>query len=117
MAVCGNERPLIYGVNEENWQDLLEIAKKHNCPAVVSEKSTLDKLSGLIENIKSKNFDNIIIEVGCNSFSEYLQKATIMRRFAVNENSDSFGYPIITDLTNRPNPYNIMSASLSILKY
>ena len=117
LARCESEKSLIYGINENNWDEMLEIAKKHNCPVVVSENTSLKGLEQMIDTIKSKNFDDIIINVRCDDFAEYLQKATILRRFAVDENSDSFGYPIITDLTYHSNPNNVMSASLGILKY
>jgi len=92
----GDERPLLYAATEDNWSDMVELAKKHKCPLAVYGADGLDKLAGLVEQVEGAGLKEIVLDPGTRGFYDSLAVPTQIRRLALKRNFRLFGYPIIT---------------------
>jgi acetyl-CoA decarbonylase/synthase, CODH/ACS complex subunit gamma len=93
LAIDG-ENPLIYGANNENWEAMAELAKKHQAALAVIGDS-LEELAELTEKIKGKGVEDLVLDPGGRSFSECLTQATLIRRLALKKNYRPLGFPTL----------------------
>lgn len=100
MAVAlnslGDKNPLLYAATEDNWSDMVELAKKHECPLAVYGTDGLNELAGLVEQVEEAGLENIVLDPGTRDFYDSLAVLTQIRRLALKKNFRPFGYPIIT---------------------
>jgi acetyl-CoA decarbonylase/synthase complex subunit gamma len=95
MESLKGENPLIYAANGTNWEMMLEIAKKYSASLAVSGDD-LDQLAELTEKIKSKGFEDIVLDLGSSQLGNHLAKSTQIRRLALKKNFRALGFPMIT---------------------
>jgi acetyl-CoA decarbonylase/synthase complex subunit gamma len=100
MAVAlnslGDKNPLLYAATEDNWSDMVELAKKHECTLAVYGTDGLNELAGLVEQVEKAGLENIVLDPGTRGFYDSLAVLTQIRRLALKRNFRLFGYPIIT---------------------
>jgi acetyl-CoA decarbonylase/synthase complex subunit gamma len=100
MAVAlnslGDKNPLLYAATEDNWSDMVELAKKHKCPLAVYGTDGLSELAGLVEQVEKAGLEDIVLDPGTRGFYDSLAVLTQIRRLALKKNFRPFGYPIIT---------------------
>jgi acetyl-CoA decarbonylase/synthase complex subunit gamma len=100
MAVAlnslGDKNPLLYAATEDNWSDMVELAKKHECTLAVYGTDGLNELAGLVEQVEKAGLENIVLDSGARGFYDSLAVLTQIRRLALKKNFRPFGYPIIT---------------------
>ncbi|MFC1726752.1 acetyl-CoA decarbonylase/synthase complex subunit gamma, partial [candidate division KSB1 bacterium] len=75
-----------------------ETAKKSDVPMVVTGNGELSALAALAEKVKSKGFDNIVLNPASTNSAEILKNYTLIRRSALEKNIKPFGYPAILHL-------------------
>lgn len=92
----GDENPLLYAATEDNWSDMVELAKKHECPLTVYGADGLGELAGLVEQVEKAGLEEIVLDPGTRDFYDSLAVLTQIRRLALKQNFRLFGYPIIT---------------------
>jgi len=92
----GDKNPLLYAATEDNWSDMVELAKKHKCPLAVYGTDGLNGLAGLVEQVEKAGLEDIVLDPGTRGFCDPLSVMTQIRRLALKKNFRSFGYPIIT---------------------
>lgn len=109
------ENPLICSADETNWDQLTDLGKTYGCSLSVSG-SSLDDVTNLVEKIKAKGFEEIVINLGSDKLGTHLAKSTQIRRLAVKKNFRSLGYPMITFATGEAGRDSIMAAQ-AIAKY
>ncbi len=61
-AVKGR-RPLLYAANSKNWEKMLAIAKKFDCPLAV-HSTDLSELGTIAGNISATGFKNLVLDPG-----------------------------------------------------
>jgi acetyl-CoA decarbonylase/synthase complex subunit gamma len=89
-------RPLIYAANRDNWQEMSRLAVSYQCPLAVSEPQSLSQLAELVELVKQKGVEDIVLAPGNLGFSNSVDTLTQLRRMAIKKNYRALGYPIIT---------------------
>jgi acetyl-CoA decarbonylase/synthase complex subunit gamma len=92
----GDKNPLLYAATEDNWSDMVELAKKHECPLAVYGMDGLNELAGLVEKVEEAGLEDIILDPGTRGLYDSLSVMTQIRRLALKKNFRPFGYPIIT---------------------
>ncbi len=116
LKICGEEVPLIYGANQDNWERMAALADQFNSPLAVIEES-LEDLASSTEKIKKEGVENLVLAPQAKGISDYLEKLTKIRRLALEENFRPLGYPVITFTQNGNQYREVAQASTYILKY
>jgi acetyl-CoA decarbonylase/synthase complex subunit gamma len=96
--------PLLYAADEDNWQAMAEVAKKHKLPLAVhgegdpstSSGQRLTALANLVEQVKNVGVEDIVLDPGMRGPADTLVSLTQLRRLALKKNFRLLGYPIIT---------------------
>jgi len=115
LAVTGASKPLVYAATEANYEKMVELAKKYECPLVV-KGSGLDSTAALVEKIAA-TYKELVIDVGTRQLSQALAEITQIRRLAIKKKFRPFGYPVIA-FTSSVNPREeVLEASVYIAKY
>lgn len=108
---------LIYGATEENWEQMVALAKEHGASLGV-EATSLGSLADLTEKIKAAGVEDMVIDPGARDFGSFLAYATQIRRLALKKNFRSLGYPIIVFPGDAGEPeQESMLAAQAIAKY
>lgn len=89
-------RPLLYAATRDNWQDMARLAADFRCPLVVSEPQGLGQLAELVEAVRQKKVEDIILDPGKLGFANSVDTLTQLRRLAIKKRYRPLGYPIIT---------------------
>ncbi len=115
LEAAKDTNPLIYAATEENYQGMVELAKKYNCPLAV-RGSGLDSTSALVEKI-AVSYKELIIDVGTRQLSQALAEITQTRRLATKKKYRPFGYPVIAFTSSADPREEVIEASVFIAKY
>jgi acetyl-CoA decarbonylase/synthase complex subunit gamma len=93
----GDDVPLLYAADEDNWKALAELAKEHGLPlAVRGEGGDLTALANLVEQVKNAGVEDIVLDPGTRGPVDSLVTLTQLRRLALKKNFRLLGYPVIT---------------------
>jgi acetyl-CoA decarbonylase/synthase complex subunit gamma len=115
LEVLPGENPLVHSANASNYETMLDIVKEHGASLVVTGGS-LDELADLIEKIKAKGFEDIVLDLWGTNLGDRLAKATQVRRLAIKKNFRTLGFPFISFATGVAG-YDAISAAQAIAKY
>jgi len=115
LAVIGDSKPLIYAATESNYEKMVELAKKYNCPLAVKGNG-LDATAALVEKI-APSYKELVIDTGTRELSQALAELTQIRRLAVKKRFRPLGYPVITFTSSSDPREEIMEASVYTAKY
>jgi acetyl-CoA decarbonylase/synthase complex subunit gamma len=96
LEKVASSKPLIYAANKENWDRMVELAKKHQCPLAVYEPEGLGELAGVVEQVTDAGVEDVVLDPGARDFGESLTSLTQLRRLAIKKSFRLLGYPIIT---------------------
>ncbi len=108
-----DRKPILYAANGDNYEKMVEIAKKISAPLVVKGKN-LDDLADLVGKI---DYKELILDSGERETSKVIADLTQMRRQAIKKRFRPFGYPSIA-FTTEENPYmEGMQAQAYMSKY
>jgi len=94
-AKIEGETALISGADENNWEAMAEVTKKHKAALVVSA-GDLDTLADLTQKIKDKEVLDLVLDPGGKTLGKALALNTQIRRLALKKNFRPLGYPIIS---------------------
>jgi acetyl-CoA decarbonylase/synthase, CODH/ACS complex subunit gamma len=115
LAIIGASKPLIYAATETNYEKMVELAKKYDCPLVVKGNG-LDSTAALVEKI-SATYKELVIDVGTRQLSQALAEITQTRRLSIKKKFRPLGFPVIA-FTSSENPREeVIEASAYIAKY
>lgn len=93
-AALPGETPLLVGADATNWEGMAALAAQSKAALAVSADS-LDALTDLVEKVKSKGVEDIVLDPAGKNLSQVLSRSSQIRRLAL-KNFRSLGYPIIT---------------------
>jgi acetyl-CoA decarbonylase/synthase complex subunit gamma len=110
------KKPVIYGVNSENTEAMVNVAKTHKATLGVTAKG-LDELVSLTEKVKSLGIEDMVIDSGARKAKEILEHNTLIRRAAVKKNFKPLGYPVITFAQREDKLVETLVAAIGVAKY
>lgn len=92
-AVAGS-RPLIWAASEENWEAMGALAAQHKVPLAV-RAATLDGLAGLVERLRGKGVEDLVLDPGGADPGETLTRLILIRRLALEKTFRPLGHPTL----------------------
>jgi len=111
-----DKKPTIYGVNSENTEAMVNIAKTYKATLGVAAKS-LDELSVLTEKVKAAGVADIVIDSGARNAKEIIEHNTLVRRAAIRKNFKPLGYPVITFAQREDSLVEVLITVIGVAKY
>jgi acetyl-CoA decarbonylase/synthase complex subunit gamma len=114
-----DKKPVIYGVNSDNAEAMVNIAKAYKATLGVTAGSAegLDGLSNLTERIKALGVEDMVIDSGARKAQEILEHNTLIRRSAVKKNFKPLGYPVVTFAQREDGLLEVLVAAVGVAKY
>jgi len=94
LAKSDGTSPLIYAADEENWEAMSELAKRHQAPLAV-RASGLEPLVELVEKVRGAGVEDLVLDPGCRGFDDCLVTFTHIRRLVLQKNFRPLGFPLI----------------------
>jgi len=108
-------KPILNAATAENFEKMVEIAKKVKSPLVVKGKNLAD-LAELVDKI-APSYKELILDSGERTTSKVLADLTQIRNLAIKKRFRSLGYPAIT-FTTEADPYmEALQAQVYVSKY
>lgn len=95
LEKVASAKPLIYAATKDNWEQMTELALKHQCPLAVYEPTGLGELAELVEQVTGKGVEDVALDPGARDFGQSLTTLTQIRRLALRKSFRPLGYPII----------------------
>ncbi len=112
-AGVADRKPILYAANADNYEKMVEVAKKIGAPLVVKGKN-LDDVADLAGKV---GYKELILDSGERETSKVIADLTQIRRQAIKKRFRSFGYPTIA-FTTEEDPYlEAMQAQAYVAKY
>jgi len=90
------DKPLIYAATKDNCDQMVELAKKHQCPLAIYEPDGLDALADLAQKVMDAGVEDIVLDPGARDFGKSLTALTQIRRSAIKSSFQPLGFPTIT---------------------
>jgi len=112
-SVVADKKPILYAANADNYEKMVEIAKKISAPLVVKGKN-LDETADLAGKV---GYKDLILDSGARETSRVIADMTQIRRQAIKKRFRPFGYPTIA-FTTEEDPYmEALQAQAYVAKY
>jgi len=118
LAACADRKPLLYAVTKDNFDAVVELARKNSCP-VVAKASNLEELTALTEKLATAGVKDVIIDSGSRSVKQAFQDQVIIRNAALAKKNRLVGFPTIVfpaEMTDNPMKEAIIAA-MFVAKY
>jgi acetyl-CoA decarbonylase/synthase, CODH/ACS complex subunit gamma len=116
LEVAGANKPLVYAATADNYEAMVNLAKKYEAPLAVKGED-LNSLSDLVEKIVGLGYKNLVIDSGAREVAKVLADLTQIRRSAINKKYRPFGYPSIAFASNADASQEVINAGVYIAKY
>ncbi len=95
IEAAAGSRPLLHTANQENWQEMAEIAKGAGVPLAVQAED-LEGLAELTQRLKEAGVEELVLDPGVTGYRDSLERLTSIRRLALKQTFRPLGFPIIT---------------------
>lgn len=98
LEVVGDENPLIYGVTENNFEQMADLALEYQCPVTLFVPGDLEKMKELSHTLRAKGLKDIVLDPGTfvgDAIGDTLDNFVMIRRLAVEERDEDFRFPIL----------------------
>ncbi len=116
LQVNGQDNPLIYAANKENYKEMAALAKQYGCPLCV-EAEELEGMADLTEELKKLGMEDLILVVNSGKSINILQNLTRLRRLTLEKKFRPLGYPTLV-FTKEENPFQeVAQATTYVCKY
>ncbi len=112
-ADLADRKPILYAANADNYEKMVEIAKKIAAPLVVKGNG-LDELADLVGKV---GYKELILDSGQRETSKVLADLTQIRRQAIKKRFRPFGYPTIAFTTEEDPFMEALQAQVYVSKY
>jgi len=96
LEKVASARPLIYAATKDNCDQMVELAKKHQCPLAVYEPAGLSELAELVSRVTDAGVEDVVLDPGAREFGQSLTALTQIRRLAIKKSFQPLGFPVIT---------------------
>ncbi len=89
--------PLIYVATGDNWSAMADLAAEYGYPLAVRDSAgDLSALTDIVEKVKGKGLEDLVLDPGVRGVVETLTSMTQIRRLALRNNFRPLGFPIIS---------------------
>ncbi len=98
LEKIGDERPLIYAVNENNLEEMASLALEYDCPMTIFSPNDLEKMKNISRALRNKGITDIVLDPGTfveTGVGDSLDDFVMIRRLAVEEQDEDFRFPIL----------------------
>ena len=98
LEKVGNERPLIYAVNETNLEEMASLALEYDCPLAIFSPNDLEKMKQMSRTLREKGIEDIVLDPGTfveEGIGDTLDNFIMIRRLAVEERDEDFRFPLL----------------------
>lgn len=92
---CPDQKPLLHGANENNWQAMAELAIELKAPLGV-QAGSLETLSDLSTKLLDTGLEDLVLDPCVNNFQDSIAMLTAIRRMALKQNFKPLGFPVLT---------------------
>lgn len=94
LEKIGEKKPLIYGADNENIEEVAKLAKEYSTPMVVSGNG-IEETAALTVKAKKLGVEDLILDTSPENLRESVSDQVIIRRQALNRQFRPLGYPTI----------------------
>ena len=116
LEVLAERKPLLYGATTSNFDEIVQLAKKHGVPLAVRGES-LEELADLASKAKQAGVEDLVLAPQLGSTGDGLSRLTQLRRLALEKNFRPLGYPVLA-LTSSEDPVQeSLQAVVYVCKY
>ena len=118
LKACSDRKPLIYAVNKDNLEAVVELAKSSSC-SVAAKGSNLEEVSELTNRLTEAGIKDIVIDSGSRTVRQAFEDQIIIRSAALNKKFRPLGFPTIcfpAEMTDDPMKEAVI-ASMFVAKY
>ncbi len=116
LKVCGDRRPLLYAAGADNFDRLVELAKRFDCPLAIRGRGT-DETAELSERAAESGLRQLVLDTSPPDTAAAIQDQTRIRRFALDKLFRPFGYPTLVRLDGGDPFSEALSAAALAAKY
>ena len=95
VETAGFKRPLLYGAQASNIDEMGAIAKENDLPLAVKADS-VEALIALTEKLTAMGLKDIVIDSGAREIKQALEDQVAIRRSALKAGNKALGFPTIT---------------------
>ena len=100
LEIALDRNPLVYAATKENYKEVANLVKKHNCPVVASSPRDIEGLMNLTRDLMDLGIENIVIDIGTyldgEQFEDMLDNLVMIRRMSIENSVKELGFPILT---------------------
>ncbi|MEJ2744307.1 MAG: acetyl-CoA decarbonylase/synthase complex subunit gamma, partial [bacterium] len=116
LEIAGSSRPLLWGADGSNADEMAALAKKHSVPLVVEARGGIDDLAALAGRVEQAGASDILLAPLSSGASKRLRDFTLLRRRALSRSVPGTGFPLI--MSARGGDYSgVAAAAGGICKY
>ncbi len=117
LKIISNQKPLIYCLDKDNYEEFNKIAAEFKVPVVVYAQE-LSELSGITQKLINQGIEDLILDTGKKSIAEKVWDLTQIRRASLYRSDRSLGFPSLVIVQDRSHPFEeALQASTYIAKY
>ncbi len=117
LEITSSQKPLIYCLNKDNYQDFAQLAAQFKVPIVVYDQD-LAELSQLTQRLINQGIEELILDIGKKDIAEKIWDLTQIRRLSLYRSERSFGFPPLVIVEDRDDLFQeVLIASTYIAKY
>ncbi|MEG1311137.1 MAG: acetyl-CoA decarbonylase/synthase complex subunit gamma [Romboutsia sp.] len=119
VEILKDKKPVLYGVNKDNYKEMIEVVKADKLPLGV-KASSLEELYSTIELVQNTGYKELILDVTGENIKDTFTNAVQVRRIALKEQDRTFGYPSIVfanKLANKNEKMEVALSSMFTIKY
>ena len=98
LEKVGDERPLIYAVNDTNLEEMAALALEYDCPLAIFSPNDLEKMKQMSRTLREKGIEDIVLDPGTfveEGIGDSLDNFVMIRRLAVEERDEDFRFPLL----------------------
>lgn len=116
LKICGDRKPLIYAAKENNYEGMVELAKKYFCPLAIYGRN-LQELDSLSQKVIASGIKDIVLDPGSGGLARCVEDFTQIRRLALKRGYRPFGFPVIALVKDSDRFQEVSKAATCIAKY
>jgi acetyl-CoA decarbonylase/synthase complex subunit gamma len=113
---CGAGRPLLYGATAANFDAVVALAQKWDCPLAL-RAGGLSELVTLSERAAQAGFAQLLLDSGAQSPAQLLNDQTVIRRAALNKKFKPLGFPTVAVCSAEDPAAQMLEACTAVAKY
>jgi acetyl-CoA decarbonylase/synthase complex subunit gamma len=116
LESTAGSRPLVWAATPENWEEMSSLAARYKVPLAV-RAPTLEGLVELVERVKGKGAEELVLDPGGKGLLENLTKLILIRRLALEKTFRPLGYPTLVFAESNSPMEEAAEATAYICKY